>query len=260
MIKNIQEGIRRSGFFGASRNFTKKLIYHSRLGAVRLRSKIDSLPDEMSHDRVIDFAWNVSHGLLRPFQVRSEYEDFIRRVFRDDNRPKNIMEIGSFNGGTLFVSCRLAAPGGVIVSLDLPGGEFGGGYPEWKTPLYKSFPQSTQELHLIRGDSHSFDSLAKVKEALDGRQLDFLFIDGDHTYEGVKQDYEMYSTLVRPGGWIGFHDVAKHRANSGCEVDRLWQELKQDFECVDFINDVQQGWAGLGLMRNSSKEAATTTA
>jgi hypothetical protein len=34
-----------------------------------------------------------------------------------------------------------------------------------------------------------------------------LFIDGDHTYEGVRRDFEMYSPLVRKGGIIAFHDI-----------------------------------------------------
>ena len=34
--------------------------------------------------------------------------------------------------------------------------------------------------------------------------LDLLFIDGDHSYEGVRQDYKMYSKLVRDGGLIAF--------------------------------------------------------
>jgi len=45
---------------------------------------------------------------------------------------------------------------------------------------------------------------------LNGEPLDFLFIDGDHTYEGVKRDFEMYSPLVRNGGIIAFHDIVKH--------------------------------------------------
>jgi cephalosporin hydroxylase len=36
--------------------------------------------------------------------------------------------------------------------------------------------------------------------------VDFLWIDGDHTYEGCKADYENYSPLVVPGGLIGIHD------------------------------------------------------
>jgi hypothetical protein len=33
-----------------------------------------------------------------------------------------------------------------------------------------------------------------------------LFIDGDHRYEGVRRDFEMYSPLVGAGGLIAFHD------------------------------------------------------
>ena len=37
--------------------------------------------------------------------------------------------------------------------------------------------------------------------------IDFLFIDGNHDYEAVLQDYEQWSPKVRPGGVIAFHDV-----------------------------------------------------
>ena len=37
--------------------------------------------------------------------------------------------------------------------------------------------------------------------------IDFLHIDGDHTYEGVKLDWELYSPKVRPGGYITVHDT-----------------------------------------------------
>jgi 2-keto-3-deoxy-L-rhamnonate aldolase RhmA len=39
-----------------------------------------------------------------------------------------------------------------------------------------------------------------VKEVLGGQPLDYLFIDGDHTYEGVRKDFEMYGPLVRAAG------------------------------------------------------------
>jgi predicted O-methyltransferase YrrM len=42
---------------------------------------------------------------------------------------------------------------------------------------------------------------------LKDNKVDFLFIDADHSYEGVKKDFEMYSPLVRKGGIIAFHDI-----------------------------------------------------
>jgi predicted O-methyltransferase YrrM len=39
-----------------------------------------------------------------------------------------------------------------------------------------------------------------------GRSIDFVFIDGDHRYEGVKGDWEAWSPLLVPGGVIALHD------------------------------------------------------
>ncbi|MEO0196406.1 MAG: class I SAM-dependent methyltransferase [candidate division WOR-3 bacterium] len=44
---------------------------------------------------------------------------------------------------------------------------------------------------------------------LGNSKLDFLFIEGNHSYEGVKMDFEMYFPLVRKGGIIAFHDIVK---------------------------------------------------
>jgi predicted O-methyltransferase YrrM len=52
-------------------------------------------------------------------------------------------------------------------------------------------------------------TLEEVKRILGGEKADFLFIDGDYTYEGVKRDL-MYSPLVREGGIIAFHDICPH--------------------------------------------------
>lgn len=38
-------------------------------------------------------------------------------------------------------------------------------------------------------------------------QIDFLHIDAGHSYENVKQDFELYSTLVKPNGIISIHDT-----------------------------------------------------
>ena len=37
--------------------------------------------------------------------------------------------------------------------------------------------------------------------------IDILFIDGDHTYEGVKRDWELFSRFVQPFGSVVFHDT-----------------------------------------------------
>lgn len=120
--------------------------------------------------------------------------------------PKRSLEIGTDYGGTLFLLCSVSPPDSKIISVDLPQGPFGGGYPGRKIPLFRKFRRSSQELHLIRGDSHSPETKKRVLTILGDRLLDYLFVDGDHTYGGVELDFEMYSPLVRSGGIVVFHD------------------------------------------------------
>lgn len=41
---------------------------------------------------------------------------------------------------------------------------------------------------------------------IENNSLDYVFIDADHSYEGVKKDIRLWRPKVKPGGWIGFHD------------------------------------------------------
>jgi cephalosporin hydroxylase len=99
----------------------------------------------------------------------------------------------------------------------------------------------------VLGDSHDPKTLQVVTDLMGGTPFDFLFIDGDHSYAGVKRDYEMYSPLVKPGGWVGFHDINDteiHRS-FGCQVEQFWTELhgtKQEFNC-------HAPWGGIGVIQ-----------
>jgi hypothetical protein len=74
-----------------------------------------------------------------------------------------------------------------------------------------------------------------------------LFIDGDHSYEGVRRDFELYSHLVKDKGIIAFHDIVVHPPETGCEVSRLWNELKKRSQYSEIINDRKQRWGGIGV-------------
>lgn len=163
-------------------------------------------------------------------------------------KPKTILEIGTANGGTLFLTAKLAHPEAHIISLDLPDGQFGGGYPSFKEEFYKSFASKNQSIDLIRADSHQLSSLNQVKKMLGDKKLDYLFIDGDHTYEGVKQDYEMYAPLTDNSAMIAFHDIAVHPESWNVQVNKLWDEIKANYACQEFIENKLQGWAGIGVL------------
>jgi hypothetical protein len=148
---------------------------------------------------------------------------------------------------------RVARPDALLISLDLRRGQFGGGYPRWRGRLYRSFARDAQRIRLVRGDSHSAHTSEQVRRLLDGEPLDLLFVDGDHSYEGVKQDVVDYAPLVRPGGIVALHDIVpggpgKHGDPGG--VPAFWQELKaENPDAVELVEDWEWGSCGIGLVR-----------
>jgi len=183
---------------------------------------------------------------IRPAQIYEEILELAKLIA--ELKPKTVLEIGTADGGTLFLWCRLASDDARIISVDLPGGPFGGGYPIWRGVLYKYFKKPKQELHLVRGDSHDLRTFKKVKEVLGSEGVDFLFIDGDHSYEGVKKDFEMYSPLVKNGGIIAFHDIVPGPPENVGGVPRFWQEVKRGYRYLEFVKDWKQGGYGIGVI------------
>ena len=55
-------------------------------------------------------------------------------------------------------------------------------------------------------DFQVLDSHNQTPDHVKPASLDFLFIDGDHSYEGVVKDAELWRPLVKPGGLIAYHD------------------------------------------------------
>ncbi len=210
--------------------------------------QLKALKPNQDIDCLLNFAFEVGDGVINPLQIRSEITGLLELV--KDKKPKIVMEIGTASGGTLFLLTQMSDDNAQIMSLDLPRGEFGGGYPWWKIPIFKSFAHGKQKVALVRGDSHSSAMLEKIIKELNSQKIDFLFIDGDHTYEGVKQDFEMYSPLVAKDGMIGFHDIAPHPVEKNTQVDILWNELKKKYEHKEFVDNWNQGCAGIGVIFN----------
>ncbi len=162
--------------------------------------------------------------------------------------PTCAMEIGTARGGTLFFLTRLATPDATIISVDLPAGRFGGGYSSARRRVYRRFSRGAQQLYLFREDSHSPETLAHVKGVLAGRALDYLFIDGDHRYEGVRQDFELYGPLVRKGGVIAFHDIVDGPHENVGGVPRFWKEVSARYAHGEIVADRKQGSCGIGWL------------
>jgi len=197
---------------------------------------------------VVEFAFSFQYLTfsIKPSQVKHEIAKLLEIVKK--LKPKLILEIGTAGGGTLFLFSRIADPEAIVISVDLPDGAFGGGYPKWKMPLFEEFAKNGQNIKLLRADSHNAETIDLIKTALGDRLIDFLFIDGDHTYEGVKMDFEMYSPLVRKGGIIAFHDIVPGPPENVGGVPLFWNEVKQHFNYIELVENWKQGGYGIGLI------------
>src|SRR6266496_776319 len=202
-----------------------RVIARSRLYLLLLRllvPRIQSIQDVEPATRLVYSMWGLP---IRPGQIRFEIETMLRLL--NQAGPKYILKIGTGNGGTLFLFSRVRGAS-TIISIGLHHAQFGGDYSLWKKKLYESFASSDQKIFPLRVDSHDLATVRLVKTLLGNTMIDFLFIDGDHTYDGVKADFELYSPLVRKGGMVAFHDIMTHPPETNCEVDKLWKELREN--------------------------------
>jgi len=110
----------------------------------------------------------------------------------------------------------------------------------------------------ILGDIHNSQTIKALKEKLRGRPINILFIDADHSYEAVKQDYEIYSSLC--DDIIVFHDIEtnRHEKNKKNEVWKFWDELRRkaydgigeysDFLFLSIYQHKERGQLGIGMI------------
>lgn len=135
-------------------------------------------------------------------------------------RPQACLEIGQQFGGTLYYLIKLADKDCKIVGIDIC-------YDNIQKVGFKSLDINTENLTFINGHSDSDDTYEQVCDI--STEYNFIFIDGDHSYEGVKRDYERYGGLVT-NGVIVIHDVhlGQDQIEQKWGVYYYWQELSKE--------------------------------
>jgi cephalosporin hydroxylase len=210
--------------------------------------KVRRRNDRWPASQAIEFLFSKKARYITPWQYREELEPLAKEI--ELLRPRTVLEIGTADGGTLFLAARLASEDALIISIDLPQGAFGGGYEEWKIPLYKSFGQPGQRIELIREDSHLPEVLEQVSRLLGNRKIDYLFLDGDHTYQGVYQDFNTYGKLLSGNSIVAFHDIVSDKSESPDHfVSVFWNEIKHKYDYLEFVKNTDQDKLGLGMLR-----------
>lgn len=142
--------------------------------------------------------------------------------------PQYILEIG-VHRGYLCKTWREAFPEAGVVGIEKDISEL-----------------EFTDFWLIDGDSkdpHVRERARKVGE------YDLVFIDGDHTFEGAKADWNAYANLVRPGGIVAFHDTRRvgEQWVGKVETRKLFDLLRKNNPSAEFWGESEQS-PGTGVL------------
>ena len=160
-------------------------------------------------------------------------------------KPKMVVELGTFLGASFFAFCQAVKEFNLdtqCYAVDCwEGDKHAGNYSDnvYHTVVaahshYKEFA------YLLRMD---FEEAAKLNEL---KKIDLLHIDGLHTYEAVKHDFETWLPKMSDEGVIIFHDTAEMKDDFG--VWRLWDELSAQYPSASFAHG-----HGLGILLVGNK-------
>lgn len=70
------------------------------------------------------------------------------------------------------------------------------------------------------------------------RSVDLVFLDGDHSFAGVMEDWHEWLPKVKPGGWLAGHDYGDKRFGVKKAVDEslaFWHRLELDIDMTWFV-------------------------
>jgi hypothetical protein len=168
------------------------------------------------------------------WQFPDELADFL--IYLRDKKIKSFLNIGTYNGVTFnFISDYLNIFNSVrCVSLD-----------------------SIEHNIAIKKDEYEY--LTKSSDFFIGQNFDLVFIDGDHSYEGVKKDYENVGKYAK---YCAFHDVdddfIRNDANLNGGVCRFWQEIKKKNDLVFNTDKKTIPIMGIGLVKQNVGKVVLT--
>ncbi len=162
-------------------------------------------------------------------------------------RPRTVLEIGTYRGGTLACWSALATAEAHLICIDRMDAEFSVPAEAAHRAHLRGLIRPGQRLTFLALDSQSPSTLQAVTDALAAATLDLLWIDGDHRDAGVRRDFALYSPLVRAGGLIAFHDIHPDPAFPDNQSHHLWRELGRDRPVREFIDQDHPGGTGMGI-------------
>lgn len=152
-------------------------------------------------------------------------------------KAQKVIEIGRYKGGSTLLIAAAMNGEGKFWSIDvgekearLHRGESSRLFDEQLADVCKRF---TLSVDIMVGDSRTID--------IDTGEVDLVLIDGDHTYEGVKNDFERFGKRARVGGAVLFDDAFDEglfKAHPDNTVGKLVSEIiaTGEFRLVTAVN------------------------
>jgi hypothetical protein len=156
-------------------------------------------------------------------------------------QPAVVVELGVHSGNSFFAMSQSAQEAGIACTLhgiDTWEGEKHAG--EYDETIWNDVSSYARAHYPDRVKLHRclFDEALK---AFAPHSVDLLHIDGLHTFDAVKHDFDTWLPKMSSRGIVLFHDIAERRDDFG--VYRLWDELKQRYPSVEFSHS-----HGLGVL------------
>lgn len=109
------------------------------------------------------------------------------------------VEVGSYAGASFLQSYIALKSHGLPVSATAVE-------PTGQAQFYQVLRELGPDARHLKMNSDVAAPIIAAQLRNEGRLADAIFIDGDHTYQGVKRDLELYFSLIRPGGLLIVHD------------------------------------------------------
>jgi predicted O-methyltransferase YrrM len=126
-------------------------------------------------------------------------------LFNLSKNSKSILEIGSYIGASAccFGAALKEAGSGKLICIDTWNND---AMSEGNRDTWKEFQNNTREYknYIVPVRGFSTNVIQTVREI--SPTLNVLFIDGDHTYAGVKADWDAYKSFLNEGATVIFHD------------------------------------------------------
>jgi predicted O-methyltransferase YrrM len=147
-----------------------------------------------------------------------------------------VVEIGVFEGVNTVVLSKAMGKDGKTFGID----------PFFKGGLGVCYHKMITETHLKRNkvrdlvsliEKYSFDAVSDIPA-----KVDLIFIDGDHSWEGISKDWPLYSDKLKAGGIMALHDTSVIAADGGVVLDsvRYYNEVIRHDDRFEWVENVDR--------------------